>query len=64
LLKNTKLCSLLLPAYGNHICAPLGADQHMQEPGLALVDLSTWHTILNSGFAAGDKLEKGAQGFI
>ncbi len=60
--KGTKLCSLLLPAYGNHTCAPQRTDQHMQGPGLALVDFSSWHKMLISGCAAGDKLQKGAQG--
>ncbi len=62
LLKGTKLCSLLLPAYGNHTCAPLRTDQHMQGPGLALVDFSSWHKMLISGCAADGKLQKGTQG--
>jgi len=61
-LKGTKLCSLLLLACGNRTCAPLRIDQHMQGPGLALVDFSSWHKMLNSGCAADDKFQKGAQG--
>lgn len=37
-----KLCSLLLLAYGNYINAALSIDQHMQGPGLALVDFGSW----------------------
>ncbi len=43
LLRGTKLCSLLLPACGNCSRASLRTDQHMQGPGLALVDFSIWH---------------------
>ena len=61
-LKSMKLCSLLLPAYGSHTCAPLSIDQHIQGPGLALVDFGSWHKLLSSGCAADDKLQKNAHG--
>ena len=54
----TLLCSLLLPAYGNPTREPLRFDQHMQGPGLDLVDFSSWHKMLDSGCAADDKFQK------
>ena len=62
LLKGTKLGSHLLPACGSHTCALLCIDQHMQGPGLALVDFSGGRNMLNSGCAADDKFQKVAQG--